>query len=181
MVTAFYTQSYWLVPLISSRIEPLGFEFHAQRVEWFPEWPLRVKAEQVVISYRDGKEPREMLRGPLIEIEMQGSIWSSNVWQIAKVNAQIDQINWAAHRIAQRSIASSNQHSSDRGISPEANQFSLIEYQFQLSRLVVYSSKPNTESITYLLNMKTPWVRGPFTEWSQIQKGLFPGQISFNR
>lgn len=179
-MTAFYTQGIWLSALISNRIEPLGFEFYAQKVEWYPEWPLRAKAEQVAIYYRDGKEPRELLRGPLIEVEMQGVIWKSNAWQIARLSAHLDQINWAPHRIPKRVQEENSQVHSTESVRL-ANSFSLMEYQVQLSKMVVYSPSPSMEPVTYLLNLKTPWVRGPFNEWSQIQKGIFPGPIQFSR
>jgi hypothetical protein len=187
---AFYTQNLWLIPLISNRIEPFGVKFQAQEVRWLPEWPLRVHARQIVVSYLDGNEPKDLLRGPELSIEMEGVPWSSGAWQIRRVVGSFDEICWAPHRVVLETGSASDEGNAlsspgraavkEKG-KREANPFSLLEYQFQLTRLVVYSSKPGIPPAIYLLNLKTPTVRGPFVEWGEIQKGIFPSSVQLSR
>ncbi|MES2309725.1 MAG: hypothetical protein V4507_12790 [Verrucomicrobiota bacterium] len=189
IVGAFFTQNLWLVPLISNRIEPFGVKFQAQEVRWLPEWPLRVRARQMVISYLDGQEPKDLLRGPELMIEMEGIPWSSGAWQIGRVEGNLDEICWAPRRVnlevvevADEEVNTTSSHKKISGVEKrEPNRFSLLEYQFQLTRLVVYSSKPGIQPAVYLLNLKTPVVRGPFVGWSEIQKGIFPSSVQLNR
>lgn len=187
-VGAFLTQEFWLVPLVNNRIAPLGVEFKAQEIHWLPEWPLRVKARQIVVSYLDGKEPRDLLRGADLSVEMQGMPWSSGAWQIRRVEANLDEISWSAHRV--RSADQSSQGEERREDSgnhfasstqKKPNQFFLLEYQFQLTKMVVYSSRAGVAPATYILNLKTPVVRGPFTDWGELYRAVLPGQIQLNR
>ena len=188
IIGAFYTQNLWLIPLISNRIEPFGVKFQAQEVRWLPEWPLRVRARQIVVSYLDGREPKDLLRGPELMIEMEGVPWASGAWQIRRVEGNLDEICWAPYRVnlevevAGEENNTSPSHKKISGTEKrEPNRFSLLEYQFQLTRLVVYSSKPGVQPAIYLLNLKTPIVRGPFAEWSEIQKGIFPSSVQLTR
>lgn len=187
IVGAFFTQEYWLVPLISNRIQPFGVEFKAQEIRWLPEWPLRVKARQVVVSYLDRQEPRDLLRGSEMSVEMEGMPWRSGAWQIRRVEARLDEISWAPHRVAQGAViegAGKRGELSKAGghqEKKEGNRFSLLEYQFQLTRMVVYSSRSGVPPAIYLLNLDTPLVRGPFTEWGELYRGVLPIQVQLNR
>ena len=188
VVGAFLTQNYWLAPLISNRIAPFGVEFNAQEIRWLPEWPLRVKARQIVVSYLDGEIPRDLLRGSEFMIVMEGIPWADGAWQIRRVEASFDEICWAPHRVIQQESRSegggnageSTKRSSSGG-RKEGNRFSLFEYQFQLTRLSVHSSRTGVAPAVYLLNLNTPVVRGPFTEWGELYRGVLPGKIQLNR
>ncbi len=188
IVGAFLTQAYWLTPLISNRIAPFGVEFKAQEIRWLPEWPLRVKARQIVVSYLDGEVPRDLLRGSECLIVMEGIPWADGAWQIHRVDASFDEICWAPHRVVHnetRSEGGGKVEESTKRTSPrakkEGNHFSLLEYQFQLTRLSIYSARSGVAPAVYLLNLNTPVVRGPFTEWGELYRGVLPGQIQLNR
>lgn len=188
IVGAFLTQKFWLIPLVNNRIAPFGVEFKAQEIQWLPAWPLRVKGRQIVVSYLDGKEPRDLLRGPDLSVEMEGVPWSSGAWQIRRVEASFDEISWSAHRVRSPNRSSEGDERREDPVkgSPSSaqnkpNQFSLLEYQFQLTKMVVYSSKVGVAPATYVLNLKTPVVRGPFTQWGELYKAVLPGQIQLNR
>lgn len=188
IIGAYFTQRFWLIPLISNRIEPFGLHFQAQDLRWLPEWPLCFHAKQIVVSYQDGNEPKDLLRGPELKIILEAIPWSNGAWQIRRCTVILDELCWAPRRILNPdelptdSLASTYQKSaSATAKKAAAHSFSLLEYQFQLTRLIIYPSKPSLPPITYLLNLKTPLVRGPFEGWNELQKGVFPSPIKLDR
>jgi hypothetical protein len=174
LVVLFYSQHYWLNRAIGYLVSDLTeYRWRADSVEWMPTWPMVLEIKQLQLRYREGVTPEDFIRAQRLQLTLGAIPWSEGRLQIRHLDAQVETVNWIRFPAVPLSAARLEQEKKTpfyKGVAVQTIQLEVMGVAY-FDRV----REPAPPPQLYVLNLKTPLIRGPIQSWEQLENVLLPG------
>ncbi len=174
LIGLFYSQSFWLNRLLERTASDLTeYRWRADSVEWLPTWPIGLEIKQLRVCYREGVTPEDFVRASRAHVTLGSIPWSEGRLQIRRLESQVEMVNWIRFPVVPLSASRLEQEKEKpfwRGITVQELQLEVVGFAY-FDRV----REPFPPPQMYVLNLKTPLIRGPIQSWEQLENIVIPG------